>query len=241
MTDLSAAAWVEDGIGAFDDGVGSLIPDRFDRYARILHPAGVGDPPADVPWSAVAAWAGREMHSLAQFEAISSPRVAGNDPPPWSRRPAEGEPPPGLLRALCEVLARHTSTRKCWLCLWEGYGWIGGSPGPEVSPVKLPQRAYLLFEGSLDSVSEMGWRLGESLAVEHPGPGSDPSQFEPQPPNLFWPDDRAWFVASEIDLDSTYIGGSADLVADLLEDPRLETWPVNRNDQIDLRSDQING
>ena len=66
MNDLSAAAWVEGGIGAFDDGVGSLIPDRFDSYARILHPAGVGDPPADVPWSAVAAWAGREMHSLAQ-------------------------------------------------------------------------------------------------------------------------------------------------------------------------------
>jgi hypothetical protein len=63
---------------------------------------------------------------------------------------------------------------------------------------------------------------------------------EPQSPNLFWPDDRAWCAASEIDLDSTYIGCSEETAAALLADPRLETWPVNASDAIAWDSDTIN-
>jgi hypothetical protein len=53
--------------------------------------------------------------------------------------------------------------------------------------VHLPQRDYLLFEGPLEAATELGWNMQ--------GGG-----FVPQSPNLFWPDDHAWCVASEIDL-----------------------------------------
>jgi len=35
-------------------------------------------------------------------------------------------------------------------------------------------------------------------------------------PNLWWPDDRAWCVASEIDLDETFVGGTRTLIDDIL-------------------------
>ncbi len=134
---------------------------------------------------------------------------APTDPAPW-----DGEPPPDgnlpaeLLRILCATLAAHTSTAaSCWFCLWDGYGWLHGSPSvaimgrrgsipvPPVLPaevlngprVQLPGRDYLLFAGPLAAAPELGWA--------HPLGG-----FFPQSPNLFWPQDHAWCVASEIDL-----------------------------------------
>ncbi|WP_067816107.1 hypothetical protein [Actinomadura kijaniata] len=57
--------------------------------------------------------------------------------------------------------------------------------------------------------------------------------FFPRSPNLFWPADRAWCVAIEVGLDSTHVGGSAGLVADLLADPRFEALPAAPDDRID--------
>jgi hypothetical protein len=45
-------------------------------------------------------------------------------------------------------------------------------------------------------------------------------------PNLWWPNDRAWFVATEIDLVSTYVGGSADLVRAIVASPEIEAFEV---------------
>jgi hypothetical protein len=36
-----------------------------------------------------------------------------------------------------------------------------------------------------------------------------------QSPNVWWPDDRAWLVHTEIDYHSTYVGGSRGLVEEL--------------------------
>jgi hypothetical protein len=214
VTDVSAARWV--GIGDFGSGVRGLLPAAFDAYARILHP----DPPLP------------------------------------------GEPPPALLSALCEHLRAHTaSADRCWFCLWEGYGWIEGSPvivtsgnhageafasppafEPEVingPRVCLPGRKYILFTGPLGAALETGWRSGELLVSSYPHLDFDPASFDPQPPNLFWPHDRGWCVASEIDLESTYLGGPADLVSEVIADARLEAQPVQPDDPVEYSSDQI--
>jgi hypothetical protein len=67
-----------------------------------------------------------------------------------------------------------------------------------------------------------------------------PNEFEPQSPSLFWPEDRAWCVATEIDLDSTYVGGSPQLIEALLNDPRFEAWPAQLEDPIDSGGDDVN-
>jgi len=168
--------------------------------------------------------------------------------------PSVGHLPGPILGILVEVLARHTrKPDRCWFCLWEGYGWISGSwigwlsSSPSVSKrgdpdslppafgpatfssprVRLPQRDYLLFGGALDAASDLGRRWKGELV-------------ETQSPNLFWADDRTWCVATEIDLDSTFVGGSAALIDDLLRDDRLEAWPALLTDPVWASSDVIN-
>ena len=47
---------------------------------------------------------------------------------------------------------------------------------------------------------------------------------------MWWPKDRAWCVASEIDLPWTYVGASASIVADLLAEPRIAAQPASEDE-----------
>ena len=93
--------------------------------------------------------------------------------------------------------------------------------------VNLPYRDYLLFEGPLDAATELGWMM----------PGGS---FVPQSPNLFWPHDHAWCVASEIDLFCTLVAGSNALAENLTADSRLEVWRVFPDDPVSADSDDQN-
>ncbi len=269
MTDVSAAHWLVEEIGEFGAGVRGLLPSRFESCARLLHPVrpssgaieeGRGSEP--LRWETVAAIRGARMHPRVQFDAL----VGGRRGQARDFEPAVGTLTTTLLSALCEVLAAHTaSPERCGFCLWEGWGWIRGSPSvaaivagergpvrsvrvpPALSPeilngprVSLPERDYILFEGPLTAATEMGLPGGALLSATHPELDVDPDWFQPQSPNLFWPADRAWCVATEIDLDSTYVGGSRALIEALLEDRRFEAWPAHLDDPIDAASDDIN-
>jgi hypothetical protein len=264
VSDVSPSAWLAANLGPFGSGVRSLLPQNFEAYARILHPAWIDRMP--VRWSEVAAWSGKTFHSRVQFDAVSRPSSAAESrpAPPWNRPPDTGNMPSAILRHLCDMLdGRTSSPDQCWFCLWDGYGWIGDSSAADartrastanskgsaaelgtsnmqqaVPPVfteqiiegprvNLPNRRYFLLRGPLDAATELGWML-------------DNCQFVPQSPNLFWPDDRSWCVATEIDLDSSYLGGSETLVERLLADQDLEALRVMPGDPIDSGSDEIN-
>jgi hypothetical protein len=247
--DVTAADWLGPRLRRFGSAVTAVVPDGFPAYVRILHPArGPDDRP--VRWAEVSAWSGRSMHRLAQFHAIARPAAAApTGPAPWNGEPpSDGNLPTELLRILSGILAEHTATAAaCWFCLWDGYGWLHGSPSvaimgrrgsipvPPAFPaevldgprVRLPGRDYLLFAGPLAAAPELGW--------------TDPHGFFwPQSPNLFWPRDHAWCVASEIDLFCTLVAGSEALAQALVDDPRLEAWRVESADPIAFDSDQIN-
>jgi hypothetical protein len=64
--------------------------------------------------------------------------------------------------------------------------------------------------------------------------------FVPQSPNLLWPVDPSWCVATEIDFDSTLVGGSARLIEAVLADPRLEALPVRPDDSLQADADTVN-
>jgi len=245
-TDASAADWVVAGVGPFGSGVGAFVPHGFEAYARVLHPAWADDE-RPVTWAEVAAWSGRVVHPRVQFEALAVPVPdAGGTGRPWQESPDPGSMPPAVLAALCDVLAAHTgSSQHCFFCTLDGYGQHatvtftaerdsdgdGGDREPEriVPPdvtgsarVQLPERGYLLLEGPLAAAGELGTTIF------------------PQSPSLFWPEDHAWCVATDVDLDSTYLGGSAALVRDLLADERLEALPVSVTDPVWIDSDEVN-
>lgn len=246
---VNAADWIRDRLHPFAQDVGSVVPAEFVAYARIFHPAwGSGDDaPTEVRWSEVAAWSGKTVHAEMQFHSIAMPLPARQTGPhPWN-----GEPRLGVLSlqqaiALIALLAKHTSTPdRCWFCLWEGYGYLTGAmavlvaqfekdddprrpvqpravirpPRPELkkSRVRLAGRNYLLFTGSV-ALGE-GWDDG---------------------PNLWWPDDRSWCVASEIDFPYTYVGGSSKLIEEILAHPVLEALPATLDQGITADSDAVN-
>jgi hypothetical protein len=119
---------------------------------------------------------------------------------------------------LTRVLSTHTSTPDdCFFALWDGLGDIDGSPSvallrdpwardtgdatdPAVPPafpeevmagprVEIPSRTYLLFRGALGEAGDWG---AADLAPRNPRTINSP--------NLMWPADHAWFVATEIDM-----------------------------------------
>jgi hypothetical protein len=59
-------------------------------------------------------------------------------------------------------------------------------------------------------------------------------------PNLWWPDDRTWCVASEIDLPYTYVGGPKNLIDEILRSAELEAVPSEVGDGITYDSDRVN-
>jgi len=83
----------------------------------------------------------------------------------------------------------------------------------------IPGRDYLLFSGPLDAATVIGWH-------------AEDGRFWPQSPNLFWPDDHAWCVGSDVDLCSTVVGGTASLIASVVADAGLEAWPVRPDDWV---------
>jgi hypothetical protein len=237
--DVTPAAWIAPRLGVFASGVHGVIPAGFEAYARILHPA-LSDADQLTRWREVAAATGTVDHSLMQFHALVgvSPFDSQVRSGAWTgSTPEQGNLEPESLAALLDVLAGHTATdAQCCFCLWDGYGLPFGterSTGPG-SPridfdarIELPQRNYVVFGGPLDSAREVGhWPT--------------PNWFLPHSPNIFWPDDVSWCVATEIDLYCTYVGGSRALVDELLADERLEVWEADLNDPVAHDSDELN-
>lgn len=247
--DVSVASWLAPRLGPFGRQVGSFVPHGFEAYARILHPVPRG-PDAWATWADVCAAGGRRPHALMQWDTISRAaeeraRSAGPSSHPWVGEPPEpGNLDSAALTALCDVLARHTRPGEgCVFALWDGYGWIQGTPSvvlvdrrtpiPPALPqsvldgprLHLPGRDYLLFTGTLPAAASMGWHAA-------------PECFVPQSPNLFWPHDRSWCVATEIDLDSTVVAGTNELVRAVLAASGLEAWPVAADDSLSSDSDR---
>lgn len=220
-------SWIGDSVLPFSAySVGSLVPTLFQAYGRVLHPA---QGPAGLPirWDEVAAWSGRTMHGLAQFAAIANPLDVQAGPAPFIARPEDGALPRPSLAALVGTLAVYTATpESCFVGVWEGRGWLH-SELVETARLELPERAHLIFEGLLVAVLDLGW-----LAPGGP--------FMHEAPSVMWPADRAWFVSTDVDLDSTYVGGSTALVNALRSDRRLEVWPASPSDSITVGSDEIN-
>jgi hypothetical protein len=236
-TETSAGDWIRDRLAPFHEGVvASAIPLGFAAYARVLHPLRPHRNDV-VRWAGVAAWSGRQLKADSEFHSIAFPVDDREGPPPWNAaRPRRGALDPADAAVLIEILRGHTSTPdRCWFCLWDGYGWGGsaiavastnapGGPAPPapVDPipqhvrngprVEMPERKYFLFAGSIH----------QALAF---------SEYRSQTPNLFWPDDKAWCVATEIDRSCTYVAGSTALIEQIVASGDMEAFAIDPSTQ----------
>jgi hypothetical protein len=204
--DLDVATWLRQSLTTFAASVGSFLPGDLPAYARVHHPFdfGGGSPGAATSWRDLAARAGRELGDAAAAGDFALHGV----PDAQARL---GSMPPELIGLLLEHLHPATSTPEaCYFAVWEGFG--ASSVPPTLTPkLELPHRAYHVFAGPLaaaaTSYSAIPW--GHQSA------------------NLWWPADRAWCVATEIDFGWTYVGGPRACVDAVLADPRLEAMPTS--------------
>jgi hypothetical protein len=72
------------------------------------------------------------------------------------------------------------------------------------------------------------------------GWNGSPGGFEAQSPSLLWPADRSWCVGTEIDFESTLVGGSSDLIGAVLTAAGLDAWPVQSEDDLSAFADVFN-
>lgn len=249
--DLSPAHWIVDRIHDFAVDVGSIIPEGFEAYARLFHPAIrlEKDEHVEVRWSDVAAANSRTIHPEMQWPNISGTWGYSDAESRglWDLQSEDGSLPRNCAERLRDVLAGYTSTPdRVWFAVWDGFGGLkirpGGTatlsfgpegvqyavhrppPGPAPAPTfQLPNRDYYLLSGPLEAI-------GESMC--------EASMW--QSANLWWPDDRAWCVATEIDFSWTYVGGDGPLVEALVSDPSLEILPALIDHAITYEADRIN-
>jgi hypothetical protein len=220
--DVSSGVWLSSARRRGDSGtVAALVPAVFEAYARVLHPAVryAGDDDVEVPWAEVAAHNGTVAHPLMQWVAVTGSwdyLHADSQPPVWDDAPSEGHLPVAVATRLAAVLTRHTGTPEdCLFGRWVGFGF------DTAAVERLP---HLLLRGGHDVVLVRG-TVADSARNLAPEPHE-------QSANLWWPADQAWCVVTDIDLTSTYVGGSAACIAELLATPGLEVAPANPDDRV---------
>ncbi|HET9611234.1 MAG TPA: hypothetical protein VFP06_16605 [Acidimicrobiales bacterium] len=247
------AAWLVDSLHPFGQGdTGSVVPSGFEAYARIEHDPG---PPDRDPHeggldvAAVRALADHLVPATATpddcwfclwvgYGSVAG-RAAGRPDEPgvaawvrwrWyqARRPAD----------TWYVVGSRSGWRAWvhkWLALWRlrrrGRRWSRRirAVTRRCGIVTTPEREYLLFRGPVVAAA--------SAAVPAPWPlwgGStlDLDDGALDGPNLWWPADRAWVVASEIDLTWTYLGGSRAIVDAVVGDRRFTARRVELSEPI---------
>jgi hypothetical protein len=205
-----------DAVGA--TRVGAVVPTGFEAYARVFPSLYVSEEKR-LRWAELAAINGRVAHPLMELHLIAS-AAPGHGPSPWDPEPGwlGGPLPQEELRELAKVLREFTGTPElCWYCVWTGYGGIAETETG--ARIHHPGRDYFVSSGPIEEATSFDEFVG---------------------PEIWWPDDRAWCVGSDVDLAASYVGGSAQCIEALLASEILEALPVSSEDRVDINADEIN-
>lgn len=226
-------AWIAEALlPAADSRVGSVVPPVFEAYARVFHPAvrypddelfGIesDEPDEDVTWAEVAAHNGRTAHPAMAWASVtgSTDYLDSDDQPGlWNDSPAVGHLPVAVAARVADILSRHTATpAECW------FG-VDTTWRPDAEPsLRLRDVDYVLLHGPVE--------LAAANLAEEPAE---------QSAHLWWPEDRSWFVATDADLMSTYVGGSAACIAELVGADGLEAAQVPADQLVTSEADTVN-
>ncbi len=122
-----------------------------------------------------------------------------------------------LARTAVEALADvSSSTRDCYVCVWEGGPALRDRVLTGGNLVDLGHRRYVLFTGSLGDLA--GWSdLFDSEVHSAPA--------------FVWPADHAWCFASDVDPHWAGIGAGREVVDRLVADATLDVVPADPREQ----------
>lgn len=213
----AAANWLLADLRQSPRGIGSVMPRGFGAYARIFHPVarGVGATIPEVRWTEVVDRLGIRLDAVSQWAELTSPLQdldADDLPVEWDGAPWTGSLPPRQAEAIANVATTaHVDSERIWFAVWRGWGSLKPT-FHDALRLQLPGREMVLLHGQ---AADAARNLADEASIVH------------QSANLWWPDSHAWFVSTEVDEQSTYVGGSSELIAQLLGEPVLEAVYVS--------------
>jgi hypothetical protein len=198
------------------------MPAGFDRYVRILHPLGDrgGEGPS-WPWRDFARPDALPVAAHARLRDVVGPHA---DDERWlgDYGPMEGSMSETTCTRLISVLRTFTTRPDLtWMAVWDGWGTWWPNVTVELAPdAGSLERATARAEGF-----RRAWEQHELIElatadiefIERPwgrryflfrAAIDDAGAFHGHTPQLWWPEDHAWFVSTEIDGSSTYVGAS---------------------------------
>lgn len=201
--------------------LGRLLPRSFDAYCGIRHPMRLRK--RELSWQEAAVELGvseRDVkHTL--FRQLLD----------HGATPRYGSPLPDQTRSLLATLQQFDQPQTSMFLIWEGYAVVYSNPSffaeAETSDyfsaddVAFPitsstGRRYFLCSGTFDDAQVLANVTGRTL------------------PDFMWSQDLTWFIASDMDLATTYLGGSNEVVDALLTHDELETIRIQPDDSITL-------
>jgi hypothetical protein len=166
---------------------------------RVLHPAGRVTPHGDVPvpWARVAEEAAVPLDHERGWEALAAAAGPGA---PWEE-PERGRLPDAELEALLPHLQAAGGGARIWFAVRDDHpGLYADGAEAGLPRLRAGGRDHVVAEGPLAGARALGCA-----------------------PDLWWPDDRSWTVATAPGDHWTVVAGPAALVAALRDDPGLET------------------
>jgi hypothetical protein len=213
-------------------------------------------------WSDVTKKTGQPYHKQMLWEDVrgDEPEIydySTNTLSTWIEGPEEGNLPKNVARALWQILEQHTQTPDdCFFAIWEGCGCLPKSV-LEAPSFEIPGRKFHLHQAPIQAIEETFCTndtkddTGRTVSVgilNITKKTKIPSLAEvkqlmkdfysPTFPvfyrnaNLWWSNDRSWCVATEIDFNFTYVGGSREVVQAILDCETLEALQVDITDAI---------
>jgi len=198
--------------------VSTIVPSGFAAYVRILHRF-QRDPVYDertYTWAEMAARAG-----VPYGPEITSGRIRGTPEPDvsdsrWLWAPDEGDIDSVSRGALAELLSARSAS--------DAFFAFGIPASLQGLPVPLVFRSRV---AEIEQVRSAAGQLGEHGTTDGPMTG----------PELWWPEDHAWLVVTDLDADSTIVAAGSDIADAILADPTLEALAVSPDTRLDPWAD----
>lgn len=160
-------------------------------------------------WRHLAARGPRDFEKHARLRFIPDPSFPGQSEGDVRRAPGALSDNEQLGVALAKLAPYTATPDDCYFCIWEGWpSFSGDDPMPRIS---IPNRAYFLFRGSLADVADWDSQISALL-----------HDTEAPTPAFVWPADHAWCVTCDVDPHFATIGASAEAIARLVADTRVD-------------------
>lgn len=199
VKDTSVATWAQDRQSGDVRRTDFQVPSGFDKYCRIFHR--VPDLNGELkPWSSFATAVDFAITDRTHWHSIAQ----RDDSLRWIG-PIEGVldklSASEFLALLCGRVPLSTTLIAGF---WRGSTRFQGSTA-ELPTVKLGLRENVLFRVTLSTLS--------GIDEEFPG--------------ILWPEDMSWYLSTDIDYDSTIVGGTSDFIDSIMMSSSIEAVVIS--------------